>query len=71
MTTIVRHGSLSVIVSCGLPRLEYVMTIAFPCENCGHRFEVDASLAGKKCQVQEMWAYLRDPRAETARKLGA
>lgn len=29
------------------------MTIAFPCEKCGHRFEVDASLAGKKCKCKK------------------
>ena len=29
------------------------MTIAFPCENCGHRFEVDAGLAGKKCKCKK------------------
>ncbi len=29
------------------------MTIAFPCENCGHRFEVDGSLAGKKCKCKK------------------
>ncbi len=29
------------------------MTIAFPCERCGHRFEVDSSLAGKKCKCKK------------------
>ncbi len=29
------------------------MTLAFPCENCGHRFEVDGSLAGKKCKCKK------------------
>src|SRR5438067_831336 len=29
------------------------MTIAFPCENCGHRFEVDRSYAGKKCRCKK------------------
>jgi hypothetical protein len=28
------------------------MTIAFPCESCGHRFEVDRSHAGKKCRCK-------------------
>jgi len=29
------------------------MTIAFPCEQCGHRFEVDGRLAGKKCKCKK------------------
>lgn len=29
------------------------MTIAFPCERCGHRFEVDRALAGKKCRCKK------------------
>lgn len=29
------------------------MTIAFPCENCGNRFEVDGALAGKKCRCKK------------------
>src|SRR5436305_1475471 len=29
------------------------MTIAFPCENCGHRFEVDRSYAGRKCRCKK------------------
>src|SRR4051794_29566704 len=29
------------------------MTIAFPCESCGHRYEVDGSLAGKKCRCKK------------------
>ena len=28
------------------------MTIAFPCEKCGYRFEVDGNLAGKKCKCK-------------------
>ena len=28
------------------------MTIAFPCESCGHRFEVDGALAGRKCRCK-------------------
>src|SRR5262249_30940586 len=32
------------------------MTIAFPCENCGNRFEVDGSLAGKKCRCKKCGA---------------
>ena len=29
------------------------MKIAFPCESCGHRFQVDESLAGKKCKCKQ------------------
>ena len=29
------------------------MTIAFPCEKCGKKFEVDQALAGKKCKCKQ------------------
>ena len=29
------------------------MPIAFPCESCGHRFEVADEFAGKKCKCNK------------------
>ena len=55
------------------------MKIAFPCESCGYRFEVDGSPGGEEMQVQAVRPCLPDPRAsaddpgigETVKTFGA
>ena len=42
------------------------MKIAFPCESCGHRFEVDGSPGGQEVQVQAVRPRLPDPRPPAA-----
>ncbi len=42
------------------------MMIAFSCENCGHRFEVDAALAGKKGKCRKCGGVIVIPTARQA-----